>query len=126
MKIETTEFDASRHVLQGRDGEDGRERFFTIGSIVAAERPLEAQHEAVAIDALRGEIEALKNRALPDNMVALIQEQLPPASLTQETMAVLAELAKAQLQTKQDLTALSQKVEVIASTLLKMGDRLGG
>ena len=49
MKIKTTAFDASKHVLQGRDGEDGREAFFTLGDIVAAERPLEAQHEAVEI-----------------------------------------------------------------------------
>ena len=125
MQIKTTEFDANRHVLQGRDGEDGRERFFTIGSIVAAERPLEAQHEAVAIDELRAEIAELRARApVPENILALIRENSAPADLTHETMTILTDMTKAHVQNVKRLSDLEQKVDLLASTLVKISERI--
>lgn len=125
MQIKTTEFDANRHVLQGRDGEDGRERFFTIGSIVAAERPLEAQHEAAAIDELRAEIAELRARApVPENILALIRENSAPADLTHETMTILTDMTKAHVQNVKRLSDLEQKVDLLASTLVKISERI--
>lgn len=125
MQIKTTEFDANRHVLQGRDGEDGRERFFTIGSIVAAERPLEAQHEAVAIDELRAEIAELRASAsMPENILALIRENSAPADLTHETMTILTDMTKAHVQNVKRLSDLEQKVDLLASTLVKISERI--
>lgn len=124
-KIPTVAFDPNRHVLVGRENVEGREAFFTLASIVDAERPLEAQHEAVALDELRSQVAELRaSQFANESIVALIKENTPPAALTQETMTVLTEMTKAQLQHSKRLAELESKVSVLASTLIKISERI--
>jgi len=120
--IPTTPFDPAKHVLAGRETGEGREVWFTLGSVVEAERPIEAPHEAAAfapmIAALRQDIEALKaNHPAPQGLAS-----------DETIIAVtggLTDLTKSVVRQKQDHADLAARVEMIAGTLLKIAEKIG-
>lgn len=129
-RIKVVPFDPSRHVIRVREVTEGREQFVAIESLVEAERPLEAQHEAVAINELRREIEALKSNPmntadLERRIVSMFEDFTQPPSFTQETMAVLTDLTQAVLKLKQDQADTMRRVDVMAAAMVKVGDKLG-
>jgi hypothetical protein len=129
-RIKVVPFDPSRHVIRVREVTEGREQFVALESLVEAERPLEAQHEAVAINELRREIEALKSNPvntadLERRIVKMFEDFTQPLSFTQETMAVLTDLTQAVLKLKQDQADTMRRVDVMAAAMVKVGDKLG-
>lgn len=129
-RIPTVQFDATRHVIGGRETSEGREVWFTLGSVVDAERPLEAAHEAVALDELRSEIAALKTSPsvpadLESRIIGLIQKYTPPPQQTQETVGILTDMTAAILALKNENAVLKSRLDVLASSVVAVGEKLG-
>lgn len=129
-RISVVPFDPSRHVIRVREVTEGREQFVALDSLVEAERPLEAQHEAVAINDLRREIEALKSQPLNTadlerRILELFATFTPPPQLAQETAAVLSDLTQAVLGLKQENATLKGRLDVLASSVVAVGEKLG-
>jgi hypothetical protein len=129
-KIPTVAFDPQRHVIGGRETSEGREVWFTLSDVVAAERPIEAKHEAVAIDDLKREIDAIRSQPLDTSdlerrIVQMFETFTPPPALTQETAAVLTDLTQAVLKLKHDQAETTRRVDVLASSIVAVGERLG-
>jgi hypothetical protein len=129
-RIKVVPFDPSRHVIRVREVTEGREQFVALESLVEAERPLEAQHEAVAIDDLKREIDAIRSQPLDTSdlerrIVQMFETFTPPPALTQETAAVLTDLTQAVLKLKHDQAETTRRVDVLASSIVAVGERLG-
>ena len=128
--IPTVPFDPNRHVLSVRETKEGRQEWCTLESLVAAERPLEVRHEAIALDAIRAEIDAIKNTpALPPDfeqrIVGLIQHHTPPVQLSEDTAAVLTGLTQAVIKLQQDHAETARRVEVLSASIIAVGEKLG-
>ena len=129
-KIPTVQFDPDRHVIGGRETSEGREVWFTLGSVVAAERPLESEYEAVALNELRREVEGLKTQPLNTadlerRILELFATFTPPPQLAQETAAVLSDLTQAVLGLKQENATLKSRLDVLAKSVVAVGEKLG-
>ena len=128
--IPTVPFDPYKHVLSVRETREGRQEWCTLESLVAAERPLEARHEAVALDAIRAELEAIKSQsALPPDfeqrIIGIVQTYAPPPQLSQETAAVLTDLTQAIIRLKQDHAETARRVDVLSASIIAVGEKLG-
>ena len=128
--IPTVVFDASKHVIAGRESSEGREVWFTLSALVDAERPLEAQYESVALDQIRREIDALKAQPLNTvdlerRLVQMFENFTPPPALTQETAAILTDLTQAVLQLKKDHAETVRRLENLTLSVVAVGEKLG-
>lgn len=132
-RIRVVPFDPTRHVISVREIAEGRQQFVALESLVEAERPLEAQHEAVAINELRREFEAFKAQPpqpldtadLEHRILELFKTFTPPPQLAQETAAVLGDLTQAVLKLKQDQSDTARRLDQLAMAVAKVGERLG-
>ena len=128
--IPTVPFDPNRHVLSVRETKEGRQEWCTLESLVTAERPLEARHEALALGELRSEFEALKSQpALPPDfeqrILGIVQTYAAPPQLSQETAAVLTDLTQAIIRLKQDHAETARRVDVLSASIIAVGEKLG-
>ncbi len=108
MAIPTVAFDASKHVLSGRETAEGRELFFTLESIVAAEQPLER-----ALEGPRPEVSPEQLADLEQRLVTLLSNNIPPPQMTAEVMASLADATKA-------IVSLSARVSKVEAAFEKI------
>lgn len=128
--IPTVPFDANRHVLSVRETTEGRQEWCTLESLVSAERPLEARHEALAIGELRSELEAIKRQPavpadLESRIITLLQKYTPPPQLSHETAAVLTEITNAIVQLKKEAAETARRVDVLSASIIAVGEKLG-
>lgn len=108
MAIPTVNFDAGKHVLSGRETSEGREMFFTLESVVAAEQPLERALEGRSTAVSPAQLAELEQR-----LVSLLSNNIPPPHHTAETMAALADATKA-------IVALSARVSKVEAAFEKI------
>lgn len=129
-KIPTVSFDPSRHVFCVRETNEGREEWCTLEAVVDAERPLEAHHEAAALNELRREIEAIKQApSLPadfdSKLIGLVQQYAPQQAVSPEIAAALTDMTKAMVNLKRDLDEQKRRIDVLALSVVKVGEKLG-
>ncbi len=116
MAIPTVAFDAGRHVLSGRETSEGRELFFTLASVVAAEQPIER-----ALEEQRAEVSPAQLAALEQRFVAMLSANIPPPQMTADVMASLADATKAIVSLSARVSKMETAFDKIMSIRLEEG-----
>lgn len=98
--VPSVAFDPARHVIAGRKLSDGRQLFFSLSSIVEAEKAIEAAPAIVAAPVVTQD--DLANIAA--SVLAAVKESIPPPQFPADLMATFTEMTAA-------LVALAQRVE---------------
>lgn len=85
IPVPSVAFDPNQHVIAGRQLADGRQLFFSLSSIIAAERGIE---QGPVPDVTQADLERIERKVL-----AAVQAAVPPPQFPVDIMTTLAEMA---------------------------------
>lgn len=109
-KIPTEAFDASRHVIAGREQGTGKQVWFTLQSVSDAERVYEGASEQ---STFRDYVTKDELALFRDVVAKAVSENIPPPQMSQEITAALVEASQA-------LAVLRGRVQALESASADM------
>jgi hypothetical protein len=106
-------FDPAKHVIAGRRVHDGKQLFFSLASIVAAENQIENAPQPQAVpDVTQDDLERIEKKVL-----AAIKASIPPPQFPVDVMGALQDAAAALIKANSDIAALTARVQALEGTV---------
>lgn len=119
-KIPTAAFDASKHVISGREQGTGKQVWFTLESVSQAERVYEGDGPA---QDLKGYVTKDELALFRDVMVKAVSDHVPSQQLPQETVVALASMAEQVLRQKKDIEDLKSALSDLTHNFALIKDK---
>jgi hypothetical protein len=116
--VPSVAFDPSKHVIAGRQLSDGRQLFFSLLSIVEAEKGI-AGVSPNAPEVTQADLERIERKVL-----AAVQASVPPPQFPVDIMATLAELTSTLVAVAERLQKLESAVAIHTqnfAAIMKLG-----
>lgn len=116
IPVPSVAFDPNHHVIAGRQLTDGRQLFFSLSSIIAAEKGIE---QGPVPDVTQADLERIERKVL-----AAVQAAVPPPQFPVDIMATLAELTSTLVAVAERLQKLESAVAIHTqnfAAIMKLG-----